>query len=351
VRGRIRALVAVGCLLLGSTLTAAPAQAAQQWQLVAMDNFNSLNTKNWSVYDGTPSCCVATHWATSQVTTTDGMLKLTSTKQSNGSWLNGGLSAANWPAAVRTYGEYVARVRLDKGAGISAAALLWPVSDQWPPEIDFFEVGGDHGNRDQEFATEHRAPDNAQIQNIYNGDLTQWHTVAVQWLPDTIIFTVDGQQIGKINDRSYIPTQPMWPAFQMQVDQNSSGQPTATATGSVSMYIDYLAVYAPATGTAAGGGPPPPAATTTPPPGSPTNTPSSAAPTTTPGTSDAAVGPGAQSSDGAGETSSAATATAAYKLVDNMRYIWIVVAGLAVIAALLVPLIRRQRKRGKHTIE
>ena len=237
---KLAAIVAVLCLL------GVPANAAGQWQLVAMENFDGPLAPHWTAYDGSPKCCRATVWSPRLAQIQDGRLKLTATRQADGHWLAAGVGAAGWPVMVRTYGKYVIRVRMDRGEGVSAVALLWPKSNAWPPEIDYYEIAGTDGDRVRETATLHRAGDNAQTHSAYPGDLTQWHTVTVEWLPGSITYFVDNTETGKVTDRSYIPHQPMWPAFQLQIDQDNSGNPLASATGSVSMYVDWFAVYAPA---------------------------------------------------------------------------------------------------------
>lgn len=244
---RLRLLLVLALLVWLPGLPTVAVAQTQQWQLVAAENFSGSLAPHWSAYQGSPSCCKATTWTTSEATVKDGRLVLTAQRDNQGQWITGGVSAAGWPAAVRTYGKYVARIRVDKGQGISAVALLWPKSNVWPPEIDYYELSGADGDRTQETATTHRAPDDAKQQNVYQGDLTQWHTVSVEWLPNSITYFVDNKVISRVTDRSYIPHQPMWPAFQMQIQQDTNGQAMATATGAVHMYVDALDIYAPAT--------------------------------------------------------------------------------------------------------
>ena len=241
---RLRLLLVLALLIWLPTPSVA---AGQQWQLVAADDFSGLLAPHWSAYQGSPPCCAATTWQKSEVAVKDGRLVLTAQRDRQGQWITGGVSAAGWPEAVRTYGKYVARIRVDKGQGISAVALLWPKSDRWPPEIDYYELSGTDGNRDQETATTHRAQDDAKTQSVYQGDLTQWHTVSVEWLPKSITYFVDDKVLGRVTDPSYIPHEPMWPAFQMQIQQDNNGNAMATATGQVHMDVDAFDIYAPVT--------------------------------------------------------------------------------------------------------
>ena len=273
----IRLLVAL--MLLGSTLPPTPG-----WQLVARDDFDGPLPAHWSAYDGDPSCCAATLWRPSQVTTEGGDLKVTSSRQADGSWLSGGLSAAGWPAAVRTYGRYEARIRLDRGTGISGVALLWPVADHWPPEIDYFEVWGKDPGRGTDTMTAHRAGDNVQQAVVYHGDLSGWHTVAVDWLPTSIQYEVDGVVVGAVTDRSLIPAEPMWPAFQTHVELCRDVCPNASTPPSVSLWVDWIAIYRPI-GSPSTSNTTPPQTTTTPPRTTtepPTSTPSTSTTTSPP---------------------------------------------------------------------
>lgn len=251
---RIRAAVLVLALLvlgaIGSPASATALAAGPSWQLVAQDDFHGGLAPHWTAYQGRPACCAETDWDSGQVSEHDGRMTLTSVRRAGG-WVTGGVSAAGWPAAVRTYGKYIARVRVDRGSGISAVALLWPQSGQWPPELDYYELSGVDGDRTSETATDHRAGDNAQLRSTFHGDLTQWHTVGLIWLPNEIRYFVDGHQTGQVTDPSYIPHQPMWPAFQMQVGatgQYDAGQVSGAETGPVTMQISGFAVYAPVSG-------------------------------------------------------------------------------------------------------
>lgn len=242
---RLRLLLVVALLVWLPTPSASA--ASQQWRLVASDDFSGSLAPHWSAYQGGPPCCKATSWQTSEVAVQDGRLVITAQRDRQGRWITGGVSAAGWPQAVRTYGKYVARIRVDKGQGISAVALLWPRSNTWPPEIDYYELSGTDGDRRQETATAHRAPDDATTQSVYQGDLTRWHTVSVEWLPKSISYFVDGKLLGRVTDPSYIPHEPMWPAFQMQIQQDGNGHALATATGAVHLYVDAFDIYAPVT--------------------------------------------------------------------------------------------------------
>jgi beta-glucanase (GH16 family) len=94
------------------------------------------------------------------------------------------------------YGRAEARIRIDSGAG------LWPAwwmlgYGQWPAcgEQDIMEFVGDH---DWASAAVHGPKyfGNTPFVNRYHfpagNDITQWHTYAVDWTPDSLNFSYDG---------------------------------------------------------------------------------------------------------------------------------------------------------------
>ena len=78
-------------------------------------------------------------------------------------------------------------------------------------------------------------------------DFSQWHTFAVDWLPDRIVYYVDGVERFRVTDRNIIPDKPMHLA--MQFDQGPKKDwipaPDATTPAAFSLQVDWLRVYAP----------------------------------------------------------------------------------------------------------
>lgn len=85
---------------------------------------------------------------------------------------------------------------MDRGKGVAAVVLLWPVRDQWPPEIDFAEDGGATNTRRHVSATLHYGAHDTQIQRTVHADFTRWHTVGVEWTPGRLSYTLDRQALG-----------------------------------------------------------------------------------------------------------------------------------------------------------
>ncbi len=214
------------------TPVAAKSARTSEFRLVGTENFNRLNRSRWHTYAGRPGCCPDTWWDRSRVRVRKGALRVWNGRNSRGEMISGGVSAQTGPF-VRTYGRFQARIAISGGAGSSGAALLWPTQG-WPPEIDFFEFDHRDAARRQLMLTHHYNSGNRMSQTFIRGDFKRLHTVTVEWTPKRLDYFLDGRLVKRERDTSKIPDQPMFPAFQMQVHRNSSGQmPTKGSTMSV----------------------------------------------------------------------------------------------------------------------
>jgi hypothetical protein len=223
------------------------------WRQVFTDDFSgtSLNGAVWGKYAGQPSNDPMGWWDPGHVAVNNCMLTL-----------NGNYDSAIKPGIFVTagvgfreviptpYGKYLIRMRVDKGDGISAIALLWPQAPVWPPEIDFYEDPG--GDRKTTSATLHCGTNgnNSCIDHkrLTTFDFTQWHTVGIEWTKGQIKYTIDDTVWASIND-SRVPSIPMNLALQLQALECG---PYNTCVGAgtpaeVDMQVDWVAVYTPST--------------------------------------------------------------------------------------------------------
>ena len=231
------------------------------WTQTFADDFTSPSTlSNYQVYgdfgaspDGSGSCFSANH-----VAVTGGELVVRGYKDPAAVAANGCTGDTNQlvtggvklTANSQTYGKYEVRMRVDNGQGVSLVALLWPTTDTWPPEIDFTEDNG-AAPRTLDTATEHWgiATNFSQINDRLAVDLTQWHTVGVEWTPGKIVYTMDGVPWATETNAN-VSDVPMQLAFQTQAWQcgNNSWEQCANSStpAEVDMGVDWIAVYAPA---------------------------------------------------------------------------------------------------------
>ena len=151
----------------------------------------------------------------------------------------------------RTYGRWEFRARTDLGRGFGSAILLWPESERFPEdgEIDIMEVPSETRDR-AHFIVHFPGPNGSdKVYGSYaEDDFSQWHTFAVDWLPDRIVYYVDGVERFRVTDKNIIPDKPMHLA--MQFDQGPKKDwipaPDATTPAAFSLQVDWLRVYAPA---------------------------------------------------------------------------------------------------------
>ncbi|MFY9782171.1 MAG: glycoside hydrolase family 16 protein [Acidimicrobiales bacterium] len=192
----------------------------------------------WDAYAGNPGGDPGAQWAVNHVVVGGGLLSLNTFQDPayGGEWVTGGLCQCG---QSQTYGAYFVRSRVT-GAGPTNVELLWP-TENWPPEIDFNETGGD---TTQTTATNIWALNSSgskeQQQDDLTIDMTQWHTWGVIWTPSSITMTVDGQVWGTFTNPSEIPSQPMTLDLQQQT-WCSSGW--ACPTAPESMQINWVAEY------------------------------------------------------------------------------------------------------------
>jgi beta-glucanase (GH16 family) len=237
-------------LAAAATLAAAgpvSVRGSSPWRRVFFDDFSQgLLQSRWGAYSGQPAGDPGGWWSPSHAVVRHGVLNLLTYRDPRFGWrwVSGGVSSS--PALRQTYGKYEVRVRVDRGPGIAFVALLWPVRNVWPPEIDFVENGGESPARDQIAATLHYGSDNSQVQRTLRVDLTRWHTLGVEWLPGELIYTVDARRWAVVKSHA-VPAQPMEMDLQTQAGtcgDSSAPCPVRGTPPRVNAQIRWVAAYA-----------------------------------------------------------------------------------------------------------
>ena len=232
-----------------------PADTTTDFTPLWQDDFNgsTLDRTVWGVYSNITG---SAHRTADNISVHDGMVTLqTKYDPTHGFWTAAGMSATRNKALTQTYGEYEMRIRSSAGDS-RVVALLWPTKG-WPPEIDFMEMGGQktQGTRQTNTQTVHYGKSNSMIHTQYNADMTQWHTVGVQWTPGHVNYLLDGVVMTSVSSPN-VSNQPMWFGL-----QTATKGPT---TVPVNIDMDWIRIskYTPGTGPVT---PPPPPPTVTPP--------------------------------------------------------------------------------------
>lgn len=191
----------------------------------------------WDTFTGIPGGDPGGQFASSHVTLSGGLLRLSTWKDRryHGHWVTGGLCQCG---LARTYGAYFVRSRVT-GVGPNEVVLLWPVTNRWPPEIDFSETLGQLSFTS---ATVHFGRANTMVHRTLNVDMTQWHTWGVIWTPTDITYLVDGRVWGAIAQSSQIPRVPMTLDMEQRTRCTIGRQ---CPVSPVTMLVDWVAEYVP----------------------------------------------------------------------------------------------------------
>jgi beta-glucanase (GH16 family) len=212
--------------------------AGDEWRLVFSDDFDSprLDPRIWNRYNSVGG--FGNGWRRPQaITVEDGKLRITA---------RGDVSGGMNHERSQTYGRWEFRARTDKGRGRGSAILLWPDSldKEADGELDMMEVPRE--DRTQAHFVIHYSPQNKLAGTKVSGDFSQWHTFAMDWLPNRITWYVDGVKQFETTDRNVIPTSSMHLAIQLDMGPFEEWIPAAdeTTPPEVSLEVDWVRVYA-----------------------------------------------------------------------------------------------------------
>ena len=256
-------LAAALCLLLGFQVGVVSARGlesevdgvAQSRQLVASDEFDgaALDTTKWSPYDSKSSNGIS-QWKPSEVGVADGELRITGHgKDPSGKANTSGALCWCRGDGDRTYGLWMARAKFDPGAGFGVAMLLWPQSNVWPQdgELDLVESARPQKNTALSSVHWGSPPSGQRDTGKLTGDYTQWHVYAVDWQPDHIKYSIDGQTV---YDTRYstkkpgIPNKPMHMVMQQEPGPFGAPgwipAPDASTPDQVTFHVDWVRVFA-----------------------------------------------------------------------------------------------------------
>ncbi|MGC8668496.1 MAG: glycoside hydrolase family 16 protein [Chthonomonadales bacterium] len=220
------------------------------WKLTFHDEFNGdhLDTSKWidSYPDGvrTHSNNEQQYYAPDGYEVRGGLLRLRAEKRSMGGMPYTSGIVTTYGKFSQMYGWFEIRARFPKGKGFWPAFWLLPADKRWPPEIDVLEILGHEPNK--VYMTNHWR--DAQGRHLSNGgawvgpDFSQdFHTFAVDWSPDTIVWYVDG--VERFRSSRGVPAMPMYVLVNLAVGGDWPGNPDASTPFPSTMDVDYVRVY------------------------------------------------------------------------------------------------------------
>ncbi|MBO4241548.1 MULTISPECIES: glycoside hydrolase family 16 protein [Pseudonocardia] len=210
------------------------------WRLTDHDEFDgaALDRTRWSPYTGETTGGNGRHLA-ENISVRNGELVLTSRGRTSAglAWRGG-----------QQYGRWEIRAKTNPAVGYGDVALLWPDAEDWPEggELNFMEIP--KPQRDETHTIVHYGEDNSQVGKTVRGDFTQWHTFAVEWLPDRVVFYIDGAEVFRTTDPEQIPPRSMHLAMQQDIGPYGDDwipAPDATTPDSLDFQVDWVRIYAP----------------------------------------------------------------------------------------------------------
>ncbi|MHA6629218.1 glycoside hydrolase family 16 protein [Pseudonocardia sichuanensis] len=205
------------------------------WKPVATDDFDRSSLgRSWDAYNSVGGFGNG-YRRPSAISVEDGLLRITA---------RGEVSGGMRHERDQLYGRWEFRARTEKGRGRGAAILLWPETENKDDgELDMMEVP--HENRTEAHFVIHFSSENKQAGTKVTGDFSQWHTFAMDWLPDRIVWYVDGVKQFETTDRNVIPKVPMHMTIQLDVGPYREWipAPDETTPEEVSLEFDWVKIY------------------------------------------------------------------------------------------------------------
>jgi len=251
----------------GVTTAAAAPPASSTWNLAFADEFDgtTLNASKWHTchWWASTTCSIETNkelelYTRNNVSVADGALKLQARRENavawNGSTYNytsgmvstGGKVDEIAPGFVFTYGYVEARVKVPKGQGLWPALWLLPANHGWPPEIDVMEIVGNEPNVTH-MTYHYPRPDGtaANVGTSWAGPdfSADWHTFAVDWSPEALVWYVDGVERSRYTVAANITSEPSYVLLNLAVGGNWPGAPDATTPFPSDYLVDYVRVW------------------------------------------------------------------------------------------------------------
>ncbi len=142
------------------------------------------------------------------------------------------------PSFSQLHGYFEMRAKLPGGRGLWPAFWLLPQDLSWPPEIDVMESVGDP-SRVYSTAHSNLKPAVEIAAHVTPG---QFHTYAVSWDADRLIFYVDNHKTGEQATPADF-TKPMYMIANLAIGGNWAGAPDDTTVFPARLTIDYIRAY------------------------------------------------------------------------------------------------------------
>jgi beta-glucanase (GH16 family) len=175
----------------------------------------------------------------------DGILTMTATNQQSGGrpYTSGAINSDH--LYQFTYGYAEVRAKIPRGRGLWPAFWLLSTGPGTTGEIDVFEVLGHEPERTHMTLHLESGPEKSEEGTSWVGPdfSAAFHTYAVDWEPEHIVWYVDG--VERFRSKTDVPIRPMCLIANLAVGGPTSwpGPPDAQTPLPASLEIDYIRVF------------------------------------------------------------------------------------------------------------
>lgn len=166
-----------------------------------------------------------------------------------GGWV--GDQVDTYGSFMQRYGYFEARMKIPRGKGVWPAFWMAELASvNGPAELDIMEVCanevGTNGGNDVtlQHNTVHFSGGGMLAHETRGADLSDvWHTYAMEWRADRVIFYLDGFEVWRYTDASKIPAVAMPIILSLAGGRDWCSYPDVTTPSPVTMYVDWVRAY------------------------------------------------------------------------------------------------------------
>lgn len=144
------------------------------------------------------------------------------------------------------YGTVEVRAKFPEGKGLWPAIWLLPIKHESRPEIDILEVLGHetelarfHVHYLNEHGEKESLGETAQVSDLSIG----WQTIVLDWQPDRITWSLNGEELWRVTNPQAIPQEPMYLILNLAVGGNYPGPPSLDTQFPGQMEVDYVRIW------------------------------------------------------------------------------------------------------------
>ena len=252
-----------------SKLTSGPVGQEGNWQLVFNDEFDgeTLDRSRWTVcYWWNDNGCtnLGNHemeWYTpDNILLEDGILRLRAQEQEfrtdggqiypyTSGMITTGPASDDEPQklgfAIQT-GYVEIRARIPRGDGLWPAFWLLPIDLTSKPEIDVMEILGNDPDMLEMHIHYLVDPETSESsgEDWLGPDFSaDWHTFAIDWRPDRVVWIVDGIERWRFDEEAYVPATRMYLLLNLAVGGDWPGLPSPDTVFPSYFEVDYVRVW------------------------------------------------------------------------------------------------------------